>query len=630
LIARVGTVVAPRLRCLAIVALAIFAAGGGPCAMALAQSRDPPDSPTVTTLAGSGAVGIADGPAAAASFVAPAGIAFDDAGRLFVADRDAQRIRIVSPSGNVSTLAGAGTMIPLGLGAVGGYRDGPAAQALFDMPAAVLPLPAGGVLVADTQNHCLRLVERGMVSTFAGTTEAGGRDGARSSARFARPVSLALDGSGDIYVADPPNGVREIDPHGNVSTLSFRDSRNVIAVSTVPGARQYVLVASVSLIQRLDTRTLNVDRPFPLQFGLGVQLDTQGAVIYREPYTNAGPVSALAAFASGDFVFTDALDSAVRLGQAKADAAETYTYTRNLTAVPPENASTGIAGFRDGPGVQALVDEPVGIALARDGRVAVADTGNRRIRLLSAFNHLTHLTLEDRDELPSEPDHREFRIALVGSSYIWWDQPWHESIAGATEDALTAAPHGKRIPRIYPVMRKGVCAAPELDLIDAELSTGVVDMVVLDLSTFGQTGGDAGNCFGADWQATLKHELVQTMADLKEGNVTLLVVNFPGSIDFPDEEAYYRIYKGQWAYNGWQTDLTHVQYYHDALAKILSDSGAPTLDLWPAFLSAYGSPNHVPLFEVWDHHLSTFGRNLIVAELTKQLLTTPGLRAGDP
>jgi hypothetical protein len=321
----------------------------------------------------------------------------------------------------------------------------------------------------------------------------------------------------------------------------------------------------------------------------------------------------------------------VRLGQTFTDrAAATYTYLRDLTAVPPENASLGVAGFRDGPGEHALVDEPVGIAISRDGRVAVADTGNRRIRLLSPFNRLTHLTQDDRDETPSEVDRREFRIALVGSSYVWWNQSWHESLAGATEDAIAAAPHGKRKPRVYPVMRIGICTPYALDLIDEEFSTGIFDMVVLDLSTFGQMGGEGGDCYAGNWQAALKDHLVKTMANLKAANVSLLLVNFPGPTDFPDEFAYARLPKGQWAYIARQNDLTHIQYYHDAIAQILRDTGAPTLDLWPAFLNAYESPNRVPLFEVWDHHLSTFGRKLVTTALAKRLLTTKGLRATEP
>jgi hypothetical protein len=606
-----------------------------------APSRRPPDFPIVTTLAGSGAIGIDDGPGKTATFVAPAGIAYDEHDNLIVADRDAQRIRSVSPEGMVSTLAGSSAMIPLGLGALGGYRDGPAMQASFNMPSAVLPMPDGSVLVADTYNHCLRLISHGSVSTFAGATNAGATDGPLLAARFARPMSLTRDSAGDIFVADPPNGVRRIDAQGRVGTLAFRDSQNVISVSAIPGSASLLLVASVSLIQRLDAKSLAISSPVPLEFTFGEQPKIEGATIIRESYTNAGPVSALAAFDNGDFVFTDALDSAVRLGQTSELGSATYSHsslppnatindTRLLTATPPEDASLGVAGFRDGPGDAALVDEPVGIAISRSGRVAIADTGNRRIRTFSEFNRLTHFSAErSRTELPAAPNEREYRIGIVGNSMIWSNQAWHESIAGETEDMLDAAPHGNRIPRVFPIMRLGICSPAMLDLIDAELSTGIVDMVVLDLTTYGQDGGDgfAGYCFDNNWSTTLKAHLVETAATLKKQGIGFLVLNFPGPTDLPDEFAYFRIPKGPTAETGTQNVLSNIQLFHDAIQSVLSDSGVPTLDLWPAFLQAYGSADRVPLFNVWDHHLTPFGRKLLASQLAKRLLTTKALSA---
>jgi hypothetical protein len=590
--------------------------------------QDLPDAPIVSTLAGSGAVGISDGPGATASFVAPAGIAFGSDGKLYVADRDAQRIRVVSRSGVVSTLAGSAPLVPLGIGAGGAYRDGPVDQALFDMPSAVLPLPDGTILVADTLNHCIRSIHSGMVATFAGGPNAGSADGPRTIARFARPVALARDMQGNVYVADPQNGVRRIDTRGNVTTLSFPESKAVVALAWTPDAPKTLLVASVSQIESLNLATLAVDRQFPLALNFLAQPAPPGTTVLREGSTNAGPVAALAAFAANDFVFADALDSAVRLGQTEKGGSVVLDYTRPLTAVPPENASYGIAGFADGPGATALVDEPVGIAIAPDGSVAVADTGNRRIRLLTPFNHRTHLTTdESQTELPSKPDPRQFRIAFVGSSYVWWDQSWHDSLAGRVEDRLMAANHGTREPRVFPIMRLGVDTLGALDVIDTELSGGVVDMVVLDFSTYAQMGGDgfAGNAFPNGWQTTIGTRLAKTLANLRANKIAFLVVNMPGASDFPGEYAYFRIPKGtpeDHSETGPQNQPTNVQYYHDEIARVLEQSGAPTLDLWPAFLSAYDSQARVPLYNTWDHHLSRFGRSVVADALAERILAS--------
>jgi hypothetical protein len=517
--------------------------------------------------------------------------------------------------------------VPLGIGAGGAYRDGPAQQALFDMPSAVLPLPDGTVLVADTLNHCIRAIRNGVVTTFAGSANAGAADGPRTSARFSRPVAFARDGQGNVYVADPQNGVRRIDSGGNVTTLVFPESKAIIGLAWTDDAPKYLLVASVSQIERVNLASLAVDRQFPLALNYLSQPAPPGVTILREGSTNAGPVSAIAAFTTNDFVFTDALDSAVRLGQTEKGGSVVLDYTRPLTAVPPENASYGIAGFADGPGPAALVDEPVGIAIASDGSVAVADTGNRRIRILSAFNRRTHLTTDEaQTELPSKPDSHQFRIAFVGSSYVWWDQSWHDSLAGRVEDRLMAGDHGSREPRVFPIMRLGVDTTGALGVIDSELSSGAVDMVVLDYSTYAQMGGDgyAGNAFPGGWQSAVQAQLAKTLGTLTANKVAFLVVNMPGASDFPDEYAYFRIPKGtpdDHAETGPQNQPTNIQFYHDEIANVLERSGVPTLDLWPAFLSAYDSPNRVPLYNTWDHHLSRFGRSIVADALATKILS---------
>jgi hypothetical protein len=578
-----------------------------------------PDSPTVTTLAGSGGMGITDGPALSATFISPAGLSYDREGNLYIADRAAQRIRKLSRAGVVTTIAGAGKMIALGLGAEGGYRDGPAAQALFNMPEDVLALPDGSVLVADTKNVCLRLIRGGMVSTYAGMPgQAHGPDGPRQSARFNRPLSLASDGAGNVYVADPPNGVRAIDRAGNVTTLHFPDSAYVTGLSGVPGDTHHLLLILAAKIERLDLTTLAVDRVFPLSFSFPVAVN-------REGQTSAGPASAVAAFAGDDFVWTDPLQSAVRLGQTAAESGGAVNYTRPLTMVPREDASLGFAGFRDGLGTQAEVDEPMGVAVAPDGSVTVADTGNRRIRRLANFNRFTHLIVDDAQaELPKSPDPKEFRIALVGSSYVWYDQAWHDSVPGITEDLLRAGmPPAARRPHIYPIMRFNANAAGSLDIIDDELSdSGLFDMIVLDWTAFGIGGdGQDESLYPAGWQANLTTRFARTLDELRRAHVAFLVLDHPAPADFPSEMAYKLLPKGGTLDDTPpRTELQHVQNYHDDMRKVLDTAGVPTLDVWPDFLREYASPDRLPLFNVWDHHFSQEGRHIVGTALARRIL----------
>jgi sugar lactone lactonase YvrE len=164
----------------------------------------------VSTIAG-GERGFADGPAAAAHFDTPSGLALDATGAIVVADTGNNAIRRIAPDGSVTTIAGDGTA---------GHRDGPAAQARFNGPIGVAVDATGRILVADTYNDRIRAIDPGgRVTTIAGSGDTGLLDGPAAQAQFDTPCGLAIDGAGTIYVADTGNGVvRRIDSAGNVST----------------------------------------------------------------------------------------------------------------------------------------------------------------------------------------------------------------------------------------------------------------------------------------------------------------------------------------------------------------------------------------------------------------------------
>jgi sugar lactone lactonase YvrE len=168
----------------------------------------------VSTFAGSaGSASCVDDVGVAARFQFPMGLALDATGNLYVADSGNSSIRKISPSGIVITLAG-------GRG-LGGTTDGPVSSARFNSPEALVVDPAGNVIVSDTYNHTIRVVSpQGMVSTLAGTPGvAGGGDGPAATATFNYPSGLALDAQGNLYVADSGNHViRKITPAGVVST----------------------------------------------------------------------------------------------------------------------------------------------------------------------------------------------------------------------------------------------------------------------------------------------------------------------------------------------------------------------------------------------------------------------------
>ena len=169
----------------------------------------------VTTLAGSGSAGSADGAGASARFHTPRAVATDSAGNVYVADKSNHTIRKITPSGAVTTLAG--------VCGSGGHADGPGNTAHFKDPMGVAVDSKGNVIVADKSNHAIRKVTpEGVVSTLAGCVgHAGGADGVGSAVRFKDPTGVAVDSAGNIYVADNSNhAIRKISPEGLVTTLA--------------------------------------------------------------------------------------------------------------------------------------------------------------------------------------------------------------------------------------------------------------------------------------------------------------------------------------------------------------------------------------------------------------------------
>jgi len=197
----------------------------------------------VSTLAG-GAEGFKDGLGGAAAFHTPSGLALDAQGNLYVADTGNHAIRKVTPEGLVSTLAGTGTP---------GWHDGPAAQAQFNGPLAVAVDAAGRVLVADSYNDRIRVITPdGQVGTLAGGDAPGYLDGAGLAARFDTPCGLAIDSAGNVWIADTRNdAIRKLDASGLVSTVARGEPqdeqsplRRPLAVAATHDGFLYVAVMS--------------------------------------------------------------------------------------------------------------------------------------------------------------------------------------------------------------------------------------------------------------------------------------------------------------------------------------------------------------------------------------------------
>ena len=185
----------------------------------------------VSTVAGTGVAGYVDGPGAEAKFSQPIDVAVDANGVLYVADNSNHKIRKITPEGVVSTLAGGAA----------GFIDGDVATALFRNPSGVAVDGAGNVYVADRLNHRIRKIDitSGQVSTIAGAGTAGSRDGLVGEAQFNGPYGVDVDVDGSVIVADLGNNKIRMIVDGTVTTVAgsstgFLDGAGVISKLASP------------------------------------------------------------------------------------------------------------------------------------------------------------------------------------------------------------------------------------------------------------------------------------------------------------------------------------------------------------------------------------------------------------
>ena len=291
----------------------------------------------VTTLAGSaGQSGSTDGTNGVALFNYPFGVAVDSAGNVYVADTYNSTIRKVSGAGVVTTLAGNP--------ALSGSADGQNAAALFNYPSGVAVDSAGNLYVADTGNHTIRKVTSGgMVTTLAGSAgQSGSADGTGGAAQFNLPNGVAVDGAGNVYVADSGNNmIRKVTSGGMVTTLAG----NALLAGSMDGTNTFAL----------------------FDFPRGVAVDGAGSV-----YVADSDNDTIRKVTGGGMVMT--------IG-----------------------GSAGVIGEADGIGSSASFAEPSGVAVDSSGRIYVADTGNNRIGTGTPMP-VMNLTISARGVTVSWPD----------------------------------------------------------------------------------------------------------------------------------------------------------------------------------------------------------------------------------
>jgi sugar lactone lactonase YvrE len=265
----------------------------------------------VSTFAGSGSPGLVNATGTSASFNNPGGLGIDASGNIYVGDQTSNAIRKITPAGVVSTLAGSSSPA---------FANGTGTAASFNSPAGIALDGSGNVYVADRTNNMIRkITPAGVVTTFAGDGSTGNTNGPGASASFNNPTGVAVDANGNVFVADQNNYlIRKITPAGVVSTL---------AGSGTQGATNGLATAA------------SFDRAF------GVAVDQVGNVYVADEFNQL---------------------------------------VREITPAGYVNtlAGSGSVGAADGIGVLASFNYPAGMVSDGAGNLYVTETGGDKIRKL--------------------------------------------------------------------------------------------------------------------------------------------------------------------------------------------------------------------------------------------------------
>ena len=333
---------------------------------------------TITTIAGTGERGFGGdgGPASQAQISSPTGVAVDGAGNLYIADWDNGRIRRVDSAGTITTIAGTGGFYFRGDG-------GPARQGWLSYPTGVAVDGAGNLYIADADDHRIRKVDSttGTITTVAGGVNTfGGDGGPASEAQISSPTGIAVDGAGNLYISDRSHRIRKVDSTGTITTVAGTGRRGFSgdggpasqARLNFPTGVAVDGAGNLYIADRTNFRIRKVDSTGTI---------TTVAGTGRRGFSgDGGPASqaqielptSVAIDGAGNLYIADAGNDRIR----RVDST-----TGTITTV----AGTGRRGFSGdgGPASQAQISSPRGVAVDGAGNLYIADAGNDRIRLLS-------------------------------------------------------------------------------------------------------------------------------------------------------------------------------------------------------------------------------------------------------
>ncbi|WP_293870972.1 putative Ig domain-containing protein, partial [Flavobacterium sp.] len=328
---------------------------------------------SVTTIAGDGTASYLDGQGTTAQFNNPIGVAITNSGIVYVSDSSNNRIRAISNTGNVTTVAGNSSP---------GLINGLGITAQFNAPRALSVDASANIYVVDYNNNCIRkITSTGVVTTFSGTGAFGAVNGLGTIATFKYPEGIATDTSGNVFVADVSNNcIRKITSTGDTNTFSGTAVRGLengqggtmamfnspVAVAAVSSGVIYVIDDFNSCIRKVSTD--GIVSTFAGNTSTGY-VDGQGTVAF---FNNP---KGIALDAAGNIYVADTFNNSIRK----------ITPAGVVTTI----AGDGTVGYLDGQGTAAKFNNPYSLTVDTSGNIFVADTKNSRIRKISSTGLVT-------------------------------------------------------------------------------------------------------------------------------------------------------------------------------------------------------------------------------------------------
>lgn len=337
-----------------------------------------PGQPVVSTLAGSGTAGSADGAGTNASFRLPTVVTLDNSGAVIVVDRYNHKIRKITSDGTVTTIAGTGAI---------GSLDGPALTATFRYPDGAVVDSQGNIFISDQSNHKIRKIDTGgMVSTFAGSGASGFLDGTGIAAKFYYPAGMGIDANDNLYVADCYNHrIRKITSNGVVTTYAGLATAGVVDgnVSVAKFNRPTGLGVDVLgnvFVADYDNhkiRKISTSGDVSTVAGTGVA----GAIDGPPGTASFNHPAIVAADINNNLFITDEGNNKIR---KISSIGEVTTF-----------AGTGAIGANDGIANTATFKGSTGICVTASGMVYVADCLNHKIRKIATYGYSVSPALPD-------------------------------------------------------------------------------------------------------------------------------------------------------------------------------------------------------------------------------------------